>query len=307
MGELNALGCKVALDDFGTGYGGFTFLKRLPVSYLKIDVEFVGDLVENPASRHVVAAIVSLARGFGQQTVAEGVEDEPTLELLREMGVDYAQGYAIARPGPVEEVLKIAAQDDQEAKESNHEDRRGPAGWRPTREARRSRSGTAAGRSRTGARLPRPSDRRPLASCAGRPTGLDRPRGHLARSSARDDLASPSSAARSVSTAASKPLTSTRMASTVHRLRGTNGSEHSTTSTRNSTLRSRQLAAHRTSCTWPSPPEPMPPSNAPVPPVPEQKTCCAAPRKPSCGQPLLATARTHWPTRAATDQNCNRC
>ena len=119
--ELNALGCKVALDDFGTGYGGLTFLKRLPVSYLKIDVEFVRDLVDNPASRHVVAAIVSLARGFGQQTVAEGVEDQPTLELLREMGVDYAQGYAIARPGPVEEVLKIETQDVR-SKESNHED-----------------------------------------------------------------------------------------------------------------------------------------------------------------------------------------
>jgi EAL domain-containing protein (putative c-di-GMP-specific phosphodiesterase class I) len=111
VGKLNALGCKVALDDFGTGYGGFTYLKRLPVSYLKIDIEFVRDLVDNPSSRHVVAAIVSLARGFGQQTIAEGVENERTLELLREMGVDYAQGYAIARPGPVDDVLKFGAQD----------------------------------------------------------------------------------------------------------------------------------------------------------------------------------------------------
>jgi PAS domain S-box-containing protein len=100
--ELNAHGCQVALDDFGTGYGGFTTLKRLPVSYLKIDIEFVRDLADNPASRHVVMAIINLARGFGQKTIAEGVEDERTLELLKEMGVDLAQGYAIGRPAPVD-------------------------------------------------------------------------------------------------------------------------------------------------------------------------------------------------------------
>jgi PAS domain S-box-containing protein len=104
--ELTALGCKVALDDFGTGYGGFTYLKRLPVAYLKIDIEFVRDLADNPASRHVVAAIVSLANGFGQKTIAEGVEDERTLKLLKAMGVDYAQGHGIARPAPVRDVLK---------------------------------------------------------------------------------------------------------------------------------------------------------------------------------------------------------
>lgn len=63
------------------------------------------DLPDDVASRQVVQAVVSLARGFGLETVAEGVEDERTLELLREMGVDYAQGYAIAPPAPVAEVL----------------------------------------------------------------------------------------------------------------------------------------------------------------------------------------------------------
>jgi PAS domain S-box-containing protein len=104
--ELTAVGCEVALDDFGTGYGGFTYLKRLPVTYLKIDMEFVRDLIDNSASRHVVAAVVSLARGFGQKTIAEGVENERTLKMLHEMGVDYAQGYGIARPAPVEDILK---------------------------------------------------------------------------------------------------------------------------------------------------------------------------------------------------------
>jgi PAS domain S-box-containing protein len=103
--RVERLGCRLALDDFGTGYGGFTYLKRLPVHFLKIDIEFVRDLAQNPSSGHVVRAVVSLARGFGQKTVAEGVEDAATLELLRELGVDYAQGYGIARPAPAAEVL----------------------------------------------------------------------------------------------------------------------------------------------------------------------------------------------------------
>jgi EAL domain-containing protein (putative c-di-GMP-specific phosphodiesterase class I) len=103
--RVGSLGCKLALDDFGTGYGGFSYLKRLPVDFLKIDIEFVRDLLTNQASRHVVAAVVSLARGFGQQTVAEGVEDPETLALLHEFGVDFAQGYGLGRPVPVAEAL----------------------------------------------------------------------------------------------------------------------------------------------------------------------------------------------------------
>ncbi len=100
--ELHAMQCKVALDDFGTGYGGFTYLKQLPIDYLKIDMEFVRDLPSNTASRNVVEAIVSLARGFDLITVAEGVEDGETLELLRQLGVDCAQGYHLGRPAPPE-------------------------------------------------------------------------------------------------------------------------------------------------------------------------------------------------------------
>jgi PAS domain S-box-containing protein len=103
---LHRAGCKVALDDFGTGYGGFTYLKQLPIDFLKIDVEFVRDMRTSSASRNVVQAIVNLAVGFGLKTVGEGVEDEETLGLLRELGVDYAQGFHIARPGP----LKTASQ-----------------------------------------------------------------------------------------------------------------------------------------------------------------------------------------------------
>ena len=98
--RLRLLGCRLALDDFGTGYGGFTYLKQIPIDYLKIDIEFVRDLLSNRASRHVVQAVVALARDFAVETVAEGVEDGRTLDLLREMGVDFAQGYHIARPQP---------------------------------------------------------------------------------------------------------------------------------------------------------------------------------------------------------------
>ncbi|MCU1622990.1 MAG: hypothetical protein JWL79_1835 [Frankiales bacterium] len=98
---VTALGCGLALDDFGTGFASFTYLKLLPFTHLKIDIEFVRDLPDNAANRHVVDAIVSLAKGFGQLTVAEGVEDEATVELLRERGVDYAQGYHLGRPAPL--------------------------------------------------------------------------------------------------------------------------------------------------------------------------------------------------------------
>ncbi len=96
------IGCELALDDFGTGYSGFSILKKLPIKYLKIDLEFVLDLVSNPSNQHVVKAIVSLAEGFGQKTVGEGVEDGATLALLSDYGVDYAQGYHLGRPDTLE-------------------------------------------------------------------------------------------------------------------------------------------------------------------------------------------------------------
>ena len=97
---LAEIGCGLALDDFGTGFGGFTYLKRLQVSQIKIDTEFVRDLATNTANRHVVKAIVSLAHAFGLQTVAEGVEGEDSLAVLRAEKVDYAQGYHLGRPAP---------------------------------------------------------------------------------------------------------------------------------------------------------------------------------------------------------------
>jgi EAL domain-containing protein (putative c-di-GMP-specific phosphodiesterase class I) len=105
--RLVDLGCSIALDDFGTGFGSFTYLKKLPIRYLKIDIEFVRDLQHNSANQHLVKAIVNLAEGFGQKTIAEGVEDAETLELLREYGVDFAQGYYIGRPAPLDSEVGV--------------------------------------------------------------------------------------------------------------------------------------------------------------------------------------------------------
>jgi EAL domain-containing protein (putative c-di-GMP-specific phosphodiesterase class I) len=100
--RLDQIGFHFALDDFGTGYAAFTYLKHLPIKYLKIDIDFVRDVVENPRSRAVVSGIVSLAAGFGQRTIAEGVENATTLAVLRSLGVDLVQGFHIGRPAPIE-------------------------------------------------------------------------------------------------------------------------------------------------------------------------------------------------------------
>ena len=99
--RLRQLGCRFALDDFGSGFGGFHYLKALPMDFLKIEREFIRDAVTSDADQHVIQAIVGLARGFGLQTIAEGVEDQETLELLRDFGVDHAQGFHVGRPAPL--------------------------------------------------------------------------------------------------------------------------------------------------------------------------------------------------------------
>jgi PAS domain S-box-containing protein len=96
--RIRALGSAIALDDFGVGHGTFTYLRHLPVDYLKIDMQFVRNLLSDPEDRQVVQAIVGVARQFGIETIAEGVEDQATMATLRSMGVDYAQGFLTGRP-----------------------------------------------------------------------------------------------------------------------------------------------------------------------------------------------------------------
>jgi PAS domain S-box-containing protein len=107
--RLRAIGCSFALDDFGVGFGAFTYLKHLPVDYLKIDIQFVRDFVSSESDRQVVHAMVGVANDFGIKTIAEGVEDQATLELIGLLGVDYAQGYWIGRPGPIDELWPTTA------------------------------------------------------------------------------------------------------------------------------------------------------------------------------------------------------
>ena len=102
--KLEALGCKLAIDDFGTGHASLTYLKRFPVHYLKIDREFVADLTSNWRSQAIVSSIVQLAENFGQQTIAEGIESSAALMALRELGVDFGQGFFIGRPQAVSDI-----------------------------------------------------------------------------------------------------------------------------------------------------------------------------------------------------------
>jgi EAL domain-containing protein (putative c-di-GMP-specific phosphodiesterase class I) len=102
--RLQQLGCGIALDDFGTGYGSFIHLKQLPYSYIKIDGEFIRNLPTNNNDRLVVQALATLAQGMGKKTVAEFVGDDETIALLRELGVDYAQGYHLGRPAPPDQL-----------------------------------------------------------------------------------------------------------------------------------------------------------------------------------------------------------
>ncbi|MBI2379318.1 MAG: EAL domain-containing protein [Gammaproteobacteria bacterium] len=98
IGALRDMGCYFALDDFGAGMSSFAYLKNLPVDYLKIDGVFVRDLVRDPIDHAMVRSINDIGHVMSMKTIAEFVEDEATIRSLRAMGVDYGQGYGIAKP-----------------------------------------------------------------------------------------------------------------------------------------------------------------------------------------------------------------
>jgi diguanylate cyclase (GGDEF)-like protein len=97
-GMLYGLGCSLALDDFGTGFASFTYLNHIPARYLKIDMEFVRQLVSSKLDVQVVKSIVGIARCLDKRTIAEGVQDADTLGVLKAIGVDYAQGFHFGAP-----------------------------------------------------------------------------------------------------------------------------------------------------------------------------------------------------------------
>ena len=98
---LKPLGCKLAMDDFGAGFSSFAYLKQLAVDYVKIDGQFVVNLCEDRADQAIIAAMCQLGKQMAFQTIAEFVETEAIVVKLRELGVDYAQGYAIGKPRPL--------------------------------------------------------------------------------------------------------------------------------------------------------------------------------------------------------------
>ena len=101
VGVLHGMGCQFALDDFGSGVGSFSNLKNLPMDYLKIDGSFIRNLGRDTVNQAMVAAMIKLARTLNFKVIAEQVEDSAALEAARRMGVDFLQGYAIARPAPL--------------------------------------------------------------------------------------------------------------------------------------------------------------------------------------------------------------
>ena len=109
--RLRSMGCSLSLDDFGTGLSSFSYLKQLPVNYLKIDGSFVRQIIEDRISYAMVSSINQIGHVMGLKTIAEFVENEAIRKQLKLIGVDYIQGYAIGEPKPIEPLLECIARE----------------------------------------------------------------------------------------------------------------------------------------------------------------------------------------------------
>jgi diguanylate cyclase (GGDEF)-like protein len=107
--RLTDVGCQVAIDDYGAGFGPFHYLKRIPFDLIKIDGAFVRDMPRSDADQLTVQAIVQIARGLGKATIAEFVQDDKTAQMLREYGVDMAQGFHLGKPMDLDEAMAAAS------------------------------------------------------------------------------------------------------------------------------------------------------------------------------------------------------
>ena len=101
ISRVRAAGCRIALDDFGSGMSSFAYLKNLPIDYLKIDGSLIRNIATDEADRGIVSAVNHIGHLLGFKTVAEFVENDAILTRLREIGIDYAQGYGIHKPEPL--------------------------------------------------------------------------------------------------------------------------------------------------------------------------------------------------------------
>ncbi|WP_334190269.1 EAL domain-containing protein [Noviherbaspirillum sp.] len=107
--RMKKLGCRFALDDFGSGFSSFAYLKMLPVDYLKIDGMFVRDITANGVNHALVRAINDVGHVMGMETIAEFVENDAILDVIRDLGVDYAQGHAVGSVKPLLDVSSSPA------------------------------------------------------------------------------------------------------------------------------------------------------------------------------------------------------
>jgi len=108
LNELAKHGVQIALDDFGVGFSSFNYLKQLPLTYVKLDGSYVKNIVKNKDDQTFVRSLNAMISAFSMQTIAEFVEDEETLARLRDLGVEYAQGYHICEPLPILALMNSA-------------------------------------------------------------------------------------------------------------------------------------------------------------------------------------------------------
>ncbi|MCK5120564.1 MAG: EAL domain-containing protein, partial [Methylococcales bacterium] len=107
MTGLQAIGIRFSLDDFGSGLSSFAYLKNLPVEFLKIDGMFVKDIVSDPIDRAMVRSINEIGQVMGKETIAEFVENQQIVDILKEIGVDYAQGYHYSAPDTLSCMMQL--------------------------------------------------------------------------------------------------------------------------------------------------------------------------------------------------------
>jgi EAL domain-containing protein (putative c-di-GMP-specific phosphodiesterase class I) len=115
LNQLSNLGVQISIDDYGTGYSSLAYLKRFPVSEMKIDRTFIKDMAVDEDDKLIVGTTIDMGHNFGLRVIAEGVEDGDTASLLKQMGCDQVQGYYYARPMPVDELYHWMTVDNKVA------------------------------------------------------------------------------------------------------------------------------------------------------------------------------------------------